>query len=159
MSLGRGRPAGGLKKMFWDRIYPEVNTGCWIWAGPLDAYGYGQYPITVNGIRFTKTHRLSYYFYNKTIDKSLLICHSCDNRWCVNPDHLFSGTPKDNTQDCVKKGRFSRKKRAAKLSPIDVSEIKKSISSGHKLKDIAAKFKVTPSAISSINCGITWRDE
>ena len=75
---------------------------CWIWQGSLFLSGYGR--IGINNKTY-RTHRLSYYLFNGTIAKDKFICHRCDKPICVNPHHLFEGTPKDNTFDMIRKGR------------------------------------------------------
>jgi len=63
--------------------------------------GYGEYYI--GNYRFERAHRFSYKIYKGKIPKGLCVCHTCDNPKCVNPDHLWLGTVKENNQDCIKK--------------------------------------------------------
>src|SRR5687768_3007421 len=91
---------GLLAKSFYSRV--SVIGECWEWQGAINANGYGH-------IRFSNktylAHRLSYEFAFKPITKGLFVCHKCDNPKCVRPDHLFLGTPLDNTLDMMAKGR------------------------------------------------------
>jgi hypothetical protein len=86
------------------------GNGCWEWRGPRDHSGYGRF----YGFGTSKAHRVSYQIY-KSVPGKFLVCHHCDNPSCVNPDHLFLGTAKDNVQDCIKKGRW--RLRNGKLQP------------------------------------------
>lgn len=83
--------------------YKVNDKGCWVWQGSTGGTSrYGQ--IKAFG-KFVLTHRLSYELYFGEIPKGKVICHKCDNPLCINPDHLFCGTMKDNYQDMVDKGR------------------------------------------------------
>jgi hypothetical protein len=84
----------------------EKADGCWVWKASTTRGGYGQ----IGGFKGEKwsmlrAHRISYILYKGPIPDGQLVCHSCDNRLCVNPKHLFLGSHKDNIEDCIIKGR------------------------------------------------------
>lgn len=83
---------------------PEPNTGCILWTGHLCARGYGRIGYASKGSAVL-VHRIAYECANGPIPRGMVVCHTCDTPMCVNPDHLFVGTQKDNMRDMFKKGR------------------------------------------------------
>jgi len=88
-----------------ERLLSKVevdDNGCWLWTGSKNKKGYGQ--VFYNS-KLIKAHRFSYEVFKEPIPKGMHVCHSCDIPSCINPDHLWVGTAKDNMIDMGKKGR------------------------------------------------------
>lgn len=145
----KNRWFSALKKRFEEKVFYASPCGCHYWIGNVN-HGYGQFKL------FGKkqpAHRISYELYTGSrIPDEIKVCHSCDNRLCVNPDHLFLGTQSDNLLDMKFKDRGP-----GKLKKDDIDQIRHLLSAGVKQLDIARKFSVSRSIISSIKTGNTFK--
>lgn len=133
--------------------FQVVESGCHEWMGSLMPNGYGQ--IHLNG-KTAYAHRVSYEIAKGPIPGGMFVLHSCDNRKCVNPDHLFVGTFDDNMADMVGKERqaHGEKNGHAKLTVEQVHEIRSAIGTQ---QEIAKRYGVTRSLVSMIRSGRIWR--
>ena len=125
--------------------------GCWEWNAGCWKNGYGAFGL--DG-KTQRAHRVSYQLYLGEIPEGLQVLHKCDNRACVNPEHLFLGTHADNMKDCAKKGRYGspsgEKHYKSKLTDEQVADIRARQKAGVKGTDLAREFGLTPSGISRI---------
>ena len=147
-----------LRKFGWT----VTSTGCWEWNGGrlIHRGGYGQ--VKYAG-EVMKAHRLAYETWVGPLDPGHFVCHTCDNPPCINPDHLFAGTPADNNWDKVRKGRARGGSMPGELHPSHVLteaavvEIRRRLQAGEKGAHVAREYGVTPAAISRIKKRQTWR--
>ena len=92
-----------MKERFINKVHK--TDYCWIWNGAIRGNsGYGSF--NVNG-KIESSHRISYKLFKGVIPMGICVLHRCDNRLCVNPDHLFLGTQGDNMKDMFNKGRMN----------------------------------------------------
>lgn len=126
--------------------------GCWTWCGAGKGNGYGN--VTVNR-RQLGAHRHSYELFCGPVPDGMDVCHSCDNRWCVNPDHLFLGDRKTNMADCVSKGRATGGNRKH-LKEAAIQEIRRRLRLGLSASRIANDLDVNYATVNSINRGDSY---
>lgn len=149
-------------KRFMDKVTP-LDTGCVRWDACKNKWGYGLFGFRG---RVHLAHRASYIMFRGPIPEGLCVCHTCDNPWCVNADHLFVATHMENTQDKVMKGRQYKggwaqprgsKHYKANLTEQQVVEIVHRLSSGERPSVIAREYGVSQPIISRIKHKHSYR--
>lgn len=151
-----------------DRFMSKVKkqpSGCWEWQNTRNRGGYGGFGYKG---KVWAAHRWSYY-YHKGDPGDLMVCHTCDNRKCVNPEHLWLGTASDNMKDMVAKGRhksqIGSKNNYAKIDETTARKIKaeavfgtrKGANNGSNLRQVAEKYNVSYDTVRGIARGVNWK--
>lgn len=95
-----------LEDRFWEKVQKNSEDGCWRWTAALNENGYGVIRTGGKTPGNTLAHRLSYRIHYNVDPGDLDVCHRCDTPSCVNPNHLFLGTHKENMHDSINKGRM-----------------------------------------------------
>lgn len=150
-----------------DRLLSKVNKTdtCWIWTAHKDRKGYGRLMVR-DGDRYVPrlAHRLVYEHLCGPIPDSLFVCHSCDTPACVNPEHLWLGTNRDNAYDMIKKGRWKqppaplkgRDNRNSKLTEDALLDIR---SAPARTAALAKKYGVSIGTIKNARRGSTYNED
>lgn len=147
-----------LDERFWFCVVRKSNDECWEWTGTKTNRGYGNIEIDGHAVG---AHRLSYIIHFGEIPPNMDICHHCDNRGCVNPNHLFVGTNMDNVQDKIRKGRqpHGMNIKLSKLCDDDIPKIRSLYATGkYSQREIAKMFGLkTHVSICRIINGTGWK--
>ena len=154
---------GSLGDRFWAKVNRKGDNDCWEWSASLDTRGYGNFGVPRNDgtgrFIMQRAHRVAWELVNGPLQSSAQhLCHTCDNRKCVNPKHLFIGNPKLNMADCVAKGRLNDRSGEnnprAKVTEELVLAIR--AESGLSLSKLMAKYKLPQTTVSDIRRRNTW---
>jgi len=146
------------EQRFWDKV--QKTSDCWNWTASKGHNGYGRF--RVKG-KLESPHIVSYKLHNDDHIKGMDVCHTCDNRACVNPNHLFLGSHSDNMKDCSNKGRNTgadlrgENQPGSKLKDDQVKTIKKLFQLNIKTQEIADMYRVSYTTIYNIKIGKTWK--
>jgi len=142
-----------MKKRFESHVVKK--DGCWGWKSTIHHSGYALIKLE----KQIGAHVASWIIHNGQIPKEMCVCHKCDNPVCSNPDHLFLGSHKDNSQDMVKKKRhsFGEKNFFSKLHEDDVIKIKELLDNKISCAEISRRFNVTQGCVHHIKSGKTWK--
>jgi hypothetical protein len=151
---------------FDKQVFRDGKNKCWIWKGYKHKNGYGYFTWRFGGNSYKQdAHRFSYMIYVGDVQRKLCVCHTCDRKECVNPNHLWTGTHKENTADMMRKGRYAKKfhygekNPNSKLTKKDVlyirSHFKKRIVTAEML---SKKFGVKKGTIWAVHQKTSWKN-
>lgn len=150
-----GRPPRPLAERFMAKVGEIDANGCRPWMGARHTQGYGL--IKRKDGAQLRANRVAYELTHGPIPEGLHVCHACDNPWCVEASHLFLGTPRENNDDKIRKGRLvsspGESNGQAKLRAADVVVIR---SLGGRQRDIATAYGVCQTTVSLIKRGKRW---
>lgn len=149
-----------LKSRFDNGYKINEKTGCWEWIKTMHSKnGYGS--IGVGTSNSEKAHKISYILHKGEIPIGLCVCHTCDNPKCVNPNHLWLGTPKDNSDDKFKKNRFvsckGESNGGCKITEEIAKKIKEMLLIGKTSMEISRFFNINYKTVFHIKHGHTWK--
>ena len=142
------------------KVKRNAETGCWEWTASKQRGGYGQINVGGKAGKPLRAHRVSYSIFCGEIPDGLHVLHKCDNRACVNPEHLFLGTNADNQADMDAKGRRvnvplkGEANGACKLTRAEVIAIR---SANSTQRALAAQFGISRSQVHNIRSGRLWK--
>lgn len=140
-----------VTERFMAKVRVDQLGGCWNWAGTKTHDGYGRFYL--QGSQRRPAHRMSYELFVGALPEDVLVCHRCDNPGCVNPQHLFLGTHKDNMADMSSKGRRVQRgeqNNNAKLTVEKAQWIREQRAAGAPLRGMAEALGVSESAVKNV---------
>jgi hypothetical protein len=146
---------------FLTKTVRDEKTGCLVWVGSRNPSGYGQ--IRLNDVMY-KAHRVSATKHGvlPNISSELCVCHKCDNPSCVDPDHLFAGSARDNNNDRHSKDRdFHPAGELHNLAVLTYEHLPLILAmrlAGRTVTEIGRLFGVSHRTISAFCCGHTWKN-
>lgn len=154
MARGNGvKFRGDPKAQLYDRISKNPITGCWNWIGGLfTANGYGQFNNKEISSKPTTAHRASWIIHNGPIPTGMMVLHKCDNRKCVNPDHLHLGDNQANMIERSQRGYVHQ----SKLDEAKVREMRQLRQQGWSWRKLAERYNVAHNAVIEATTGKSW---
>lgn len=148
-----------LDERVWEKVDRSGGPGaCWPWLGSLRR-GYGILKVNKKTV---PAHRLAWELANgRSMGAGMQACHTCDNRRCCNPAHIWEGTGSENLKDAVRKNRLlpplGTKHHCAKLTEDDVRAIRSRAANGERQCDLAKAYGVSSTVIRKTVLRLQWK--
>ena len=137
---------------FWARVWPEALSGCWLWDGNPGTHGYGQAPRPGGGPMTTAHRAAMEHVIGRRLVRKEFVCHRCNNKMCVNPDHLYVGTHKQNMND-VSRGRYHPKRK------LTIEQVRRARDVRIPQKRVAREIGVSQRTVWNIRKGKAYRHD
>ncbi len=141
---------------FWQKVDKTAPNGCWNWMAGCTSGGYGEFWF---GKKIWSTHRLAWWLTYGYIPKNKMILHKCDNRRCVNPEHLYPGTNTDNMRDRLNRGKCPRGETHpnSKMTVKKVIELRQRYAAGNEtVMELGLIYGMSQSSVSNIINKVQW---
>lgn len=151
---------------FWNKVLKPADSSCWLWRGATNRRGYGVYYVSPGVTE--QAHRFSYKLAHPhtKVTKGMRLCvlHSCDNRLCVNPDHLRAGTPKQNSREMVRRGRAIKRGGRAHGNAVLTWAIVRNIRANYKGRwgeraALCKRYDVQKATMRDLLSGRSWKEK
>ena len=150
-----GARRGTISERLWRHV--QKTKSCWLWTGSRNEDGYGRIKTASGSLALV--HRVVFVDAFGQIDSTVCVCHHCDVRHCVRPEHLFAGSQQDNMRDAFEKGRRARgiEHGHCRFTEADVVRIMEADRSGVAVTALAQRFDVAFNSIWQIVHRKTWK--
>lgn len=151
-----GHSGDSIEARFWNKVDRRTAVECWLWQGGF-RNGYGRLSYRNQGVSM---HRFSYELAHGPVPDGLFVLHRCGNKACVNPAHLYAGTPSDNNRDTVEHGhcnpRRGERSKSAKLTEDGIRDIRARFASGVPARVLATEYGMSTSGLYSVISRKNW---
>ena len=152
----RGDNQTPAERRFWAKVDKRGPDECWPWTASKNAAGYGWFGF--NG-RVQRAHRVAFQIAHSADISGQFVCHSCDSPSCVNPAHLWLGSPRDNMRDMAAKGRAATQRRHGEANPrakLSLEQARNILRDQRGPTEIAADYGVSVPTICAVKSGQNW---
>jgi hypothetical protein len=159
LTLGEWLPSA---ERYWAKVYKRDPSGCWLWIGAKHVEGYGLMVRRINGVaRQIRATHIALALDGRSVPAGLCALHTCDRTACVNPAHLYVGTPADNARDRDSRGRTAPMAGSlnprGRLTAEDVRTMREAYAAGTGPTELSRRYGVRPAYVAEVLKGRRWQ--